>query len=1435
MIWEDTFGMAQQLTNWIVDHSGIALGVVFLILILLGIPFIFKLKNKRNVQQEISRLKNDLMVWKRLDELSKGGEVGDKAKAQFSTDTEVLKELFKQGISDLRKFRYPKDHPWFIVVGEPNSGKTSLLQNEDLELIDANKTAEDLQLSNSIPVRFFNGNQATLLDIAGRIFFDRWMGGSSAEWLLLLKLIRKHHNKIPLSGITIVIPADALLADDKALTRRKVHLMSMELKQLTRILAMVLPCTVVITKLDAVTGFNKYFAELSDATRCKSFGWQSKDVSGVFNSLAFESFWEKTLNHLRDGVKKRFLSRTVFNPKNCNISRLDVSSEIFLFPENFNELKENLLIYLEELFPKTDRYGSQKNLLLEGVFFTSAKSSNATYNRQFAKAAGKAIDDAPMPSKGEQKNKSFFIRDLFLNLILWKNSRARFTVPEIFRRHLPAYISICTLSIISIVWIFTALFESNSLKVKLDSAKEPIDKLSILFKDGSIQKAILINDETDSVFNLPMPGVPQTSRIDFYLNTLSDLYQNKTLPFGFLTSGVLLGYRDGIERNSRGFLFNEVQSDMVFTPLVRTLEHDFRKDTNKPFTEAKRNAVANYLELSYRHSDKEFQYIPSITRSFLNYLKPTLSEEIKDVLSVFDTTNNEATRVHHSQTVNRLHYINTSNKVAYDWLDSWVNLSIYPYTTYGKIRSSVQLASLLNQQYLWLERASVNPKISLNQWKDAVASVKAIASQLKEEDLELLKSLFKLVPPTPSKENGTQSKTLTTERKLQNVFFANAFADYEKRLTEDLRILKKYYAQPQAVLVFQGELVEREVIQQFLEKKEKQIQTALAEEARRIEKSLTSLRSSVLFTVKKTEKTEMSDGTNVNYFSELSVFKEIIEVLSRFRTSGYLASREGIEKEWNDTNAFFAHKKSTLNNFIKNHSQSVVVKSIGEPAIPILDWDELDSLATLASESLKLYPKSDTDSGLLAHFRSEASRLSNQSEKENELKQTSIQKILGPISYKSIYSMSALNNVVLPLSFLDSKLQVLAKNPHSERIIAVIQSERWQSLLRAGSSFTREFIRYWGDLADSTAPRTSNWLSFHRFAKRSHAYEINSELLKLYDISAAMIRLTPCNILDEQTSEERKKVLAILGQRRQLLSLQYSDSCAQTLAAWAVLPSTPLDAYRVIRSKSPTEVKATLMLAAGNNTIPWWNSFVDEGTKHLKAELQTGARSKFATLSAELNRFPIARDGDVSMALSSSDMQELAIQLGYEEEDLDTPKNENKGELPLLAKIKNVAPELMQKISILKMLTEGESIDFEVVFPNSNTQKNLSENYSSTIPSAVARYRYVLINIDGRHQFVQTTSSGNESRILGSGDLEQGTLKLEFHRFSDAKDPGIIIEQKGLWTVLALYLKSKSFLDKDKRTWWCPLLLKDKYDEESVFFIGLRFSKPLPAPKSWPR
>ncbi|MDR2629489.1 MAG: hypothetical protein LBC60_01045, partial [Spirochaetaceae bacterium] len=192
------FGYIPQLFSLIRTNTTarvIFIVILLLLFLIIGLPLIRKLKRRRIKEKETRNIVKDLMVWRHVAQLAQGGEEQNKAKNLLSDRIEEINFLLNQGFALPAQYkRKPYDLPWYILLGEPRSGKSSFLSSSELELIPSAKeeTAASSDGKDSLPVRMWMGAKAVVCDISGHVFFDRWLDGSSAEWnYIIQQLYRK--------------------------------------------------------------------------------------------------------------------------------------------------------------------------------------------------------------------------------------------------------------------------------------------------------------------------------------------------------------------------------------------------------------------------------------------------------------------------------------------------------------------------------------------------------------------------------------------------------------------------------------------------------------------------------------------------------------------------------------------------------------------------------------------------------------------------------------------------------------------------------------------------------------------------------------------------------------------------------------------------------------------------------------------------------------------------------------------------------------------------------------------------------------------------------------------------------------------------------------------------------------------------------------------
>ena len=95
--------------------------------------------------------------------------------------------------------------PWYLLIGEPQSGKSTTLKNSGLEF----PVGGD-GLSGSGGTRncdWWFANEAVILDTAGRFTFQEEAAPDATEWSTFLKMLKKYRRDCPINGVLVVIPA----------------------------------------------------------------------------------------------------------------------------------------------------------------------------------------------------------------------------------------------------------------------------------------------------------------------------------------------------------------------------------------------------------------------------------------------------------------------------------------------------------------------------------------------------------------------------------------------------------------------------------------------------------------------------------------------------------------------------------------------------------------------------------------------------------------------------------------------------------------------------------------------------------------------------------------------------------------------------------------------------------------------------------------------------------------------------------------------------------------------------------------------------------------------------------------------------------------------------------------------------------------------------
>jgi type VI secretion system protein ImpL len=148
-----------------------------------------------------------------------------------------------------------------LVVGPTGAGKSTLLAGAGFA--EATPVAGDPQ-----GVRRLRGPQVEFVEVPGRFLDD----AQTAAWRDLLRAIERRSPSSGLDGVVVVVGVDDLLAADLAARRALATAIRARLVALGETLGAVPAVHVIVTQVDRVPGFARFFARLSDSERQQAWG-----------------------------------------------------------------------------------------------------------------------------------------------------------------------------------------------------------------------------------------------------------------------------------------------------------------------------------------------------------------------------------------------------------------------------------------------------------------------------------------------------------------------------------------------------------------------------------------------------------------------------------------------------------------------------------------------------------------------------------------------------------------------------------------------------------------------------------------------------------------------------------------------------------------------------------------------------------------------------------------------------------------------------------------------------------------------------------------------------------------------------------------------------------------------------------------------------------
>ncbi len=313
--------------------------------------------------------------------------------------------------------------PWYMIIGPPGAGKTTAIKHSGLVF--------PFQGAGGGAVRGVGGtrncdwwftNEAILLDTAGRYATE---SDDRDEWLAFLAMLKKYRSRQPINGVLVAINIAELIDGNEQTLEATGKKLRARIDEVMTQLQMVVPVYLLFTKCDLIAGFNEFFGEMRKSDRAQAWGATLKLTMDKTNP---GKIFDEEFEVLRKQIHARALKRLATERNR------EAREKIYQFPLEFAGVKRNLSEMIAAAFAVNAFQGTP---IFRGFYFTSGTQEGRPLDRvlgRMGQAMGIRTAEAQAPQVVESK--SYFLHDVFMNVVFPDGSIAARSASEIRRQRL---------------------------------------------------------------------------------------------------------------------------------------------------------------------------------------------------------------------------------------------------------------------------------------------------------------------------------------------------------------------------------------------------------------------------------------------------------------------------------------------------------------------------------------------------------------------------------------------------------------------------------------------------------------------------------------------------------------------------------------------------------------------------------------------------------------------------------------------------------------------------------------------------------------------------------------------------------------------------------------------------------------------------------------
>ncbi len=316
----------------------------------------------------------------------------DKESARFT----ALKQQMQQVIAQLVKRPWTQwwsiyHRPWYMVIGEPGVGKTTLLEQSGLSF--RWRSVSHRQLQESKDCDWYLSEQAVFMDVSnGLSQVPAEANLRATAWGQFLTLLRHVRLFRPLNGILVVLTVGQLLESDVAKRKAAAERLRHTIDTIQQHSYSRVPVYVMIAKTDTLPGFDAFFSNIKANRKGQVFGVTfPQHVKAPYKDIldTYDDQYQQLITQLNASVLPNM-------PREKDIA---TNMEAFHFPRSVALLKAGLHDFLEQ-----------------GLYYSS-------YFRKIYLRGFYCVATSNTVGRGGQVNKgTYFCDDLFQSVIFHEAS-----------------------------------------------------------------------------------------------------------------------------------------------------------------------------------------------------------------------------------------------------------------------------------------------------------------------------------------------------------------------------------------------------------------------------------------------------------------------------------------------------------------------------------------------------------------------------------------------------------------------------------------------------------------------------------------------------------------------------------------------------------------------------------------------------------------------------------------------------------------------------------------------------------------------------------------------------------------------------------------------------------------------------------------------------